>query len=140
MTMTRPKRASRPATESMVFCLVELIWNVVMSNWWGAGRRPLRHAGPFALHHLGGKQIWATEFGEPTSKVDEATQAAWIIQDFITIWRTLPGVHLHHPRPQHRQQQSPGHVRRVSSRLDAQAGRGREPGPGLGSVSSRSGR
>jgi hypothetical protein len=30
------------------------------------------------LHHLGRKQIWATEFGEPTSKVDEA------IQDFIT--------------------------------------------------------
>jgi polysaccharide biosynthesis protein PslG len=38
----------------------------------------------------GSKQIWATEFGEATSKVDEATQAAWI-QDFITAWRGLPG-------------------------------------------------
>jgi polysaccharide biosynthesis protein PslG len=38
----------------------------------------------------GGKQIWATEFGEPTSKVDEATQADRI-RDFITTWRTLPG-------------------------------------------------
>ena len=38
----------------------------------------------------GGKQIWATEFGEATSKVDEGTQAAWI-GDFISTWRTLPG-------------------------------------------------
>jgi polysaccharide biosynthesis protein PslG len=38
----------------------------------------------------GGKQISATEFGEPTSKVDEATQADRI-RDFITTWRTLPG-------------------------------------------------
>jgi hypothetical protein len=46
--------------------------------------------GTMAANGDGGKQIWATEFGEPTSKVDEATQAAWI-QDFITSWRTLPG-------------------------------------------------
>jgi hypothetical protein len=38
----------------------------------------------------GGKQIWATEFGEATTKIDEATQAAWI-QDFIVTWRGLPG-------------------------------------------------
>jgi hypothetical protein len=38
----------------------------------------------------GGKQIWATEFGAATSKVDEATQAAWI-QDFLTTWRGLDG-------------------------------------------------
>jgi hypothetical protein len=38
----------------------------------------------------GGKQIWATEFGAATSKVDEATQAAWI-RDFITTWRGLNG-------------------------------------------------
>jgi len=38
----------------------------------------------------GGKQIWATEFGEATSKVNEATQAA-SIQDFVTAWRGLPG-------------------------------------------------
>jgi hypothetical protein len=46
--------------------------------------------GAMAANGDGGKQIWATEFGEPTSKVDEATQAAWI-QDFIVTWRTLPG-------------------------------------------------
>lgn len=38
----------------------------------------------------GGKQIWATEFGEATSKVDDATQADRI-RDFIVTWRTLPG-------------------------------------------------
>jgi hypothetical protein len=36
----------------------------------------------------GGKKIWATEYGEPTSKVDEATQADYI-RDFITTWRGL---------------------------------------------------
>jgi hypothetical protein len=38
----------------------------------------------------GGKQIWATEYGDSTPEVDEATQAARI-QDFITTWRGLPG-------------------------------------------------
>lgn len=38
----------------------------------------------------GGKKIWATEYGEPTSSVDEPTQAAYIT-DFLTKWRTLPG-------------------------------------------------
>ncbi|WP_131815088.1 cellulase family glycosylhydrolase [Mycolicibacterium holsaticum] len=38
----------------------------------------------------GGKQIWATEFGEATSKVSEATQADRI-RDFIVSWRTLDG-------------------------------------------------
>jgi polysaccharide biosynthesis protein PslG len=38
----------------------------------------------------GGKKIWATEYGEPTSSADEATQAAYIT-DFLTKWRTLPG-------------------------------------------------
>jgi hypothetical protein len=38
----------------------------------------------------GGKKIWATEYGEPTSSVDETTQAAYIT-DFLTKWRTLPG-------------------------------------------------
>lgn len=37
----------------------------------------------------GGKKIWATEYGEPTSAVDEATQAAYLT-DFLTTWRTLP--------------------------------------------------
>ena len=36
----------------------------------------------------GGKKIWATEYGEPTSSVDEATQADYI-RDFVTKWRTL---------------------------------------------------
>lgn len=36
----------------------------------------------------GGKKIWATEYGEPTSSVDEATQAAYLT-DFLTKWRTL---------------------------------------------------
>ena len=38
----------------------------------------------------GGKKIWATEYGEPTSSADEATQAAYLT-DFLTKWRTLPG-------------------------------------------------
>jgi hypothetical protein len=38
----------------------------------------------------GGKQIWATEFGEATSNVDEALQASRI-RDFIVTWRALPG-------------------------------------------------
>jgi polysaccharide biosynthesis protein PslG len=46
--------------------------------------------GAMAANGDGGKQIWATEFGAATSKVSEATQAAWI-QDFITSWRSLPG-------------------------------------------------
>jgi hypothetical protein len=37
----------------------------------------------------GGKKIWATEYGEPTSSVDEATQAAYLT-DFLTKWRALP--------------------------------------------------
>jgi len=32
---------------------------------------------------------WATEYGEPTSSVDEATQADYI-RDFLTTWRSLP--------------------------------------------------
>jgi hypothetical protein len=39
----------------------------------------------------GGKTIWCTEYGEPTSSVDEATQADYI-RDMITTWRTLPYV------------------------------------------------
>jgi hypothetical protein len=46
--------------------------------------------GTMAANGDGGKQIWATEFGEATSKVDEGTQAERI-RDFITTWRTLPG-------------------------------------------------
>jgi hypothetical protein len=37
----------------------------------------------------GGKAIWCTEYGEPTSAVDEATQADYI-RDFIVTWRSLP--------------------------------------------------
>jgi hypothetical protein len=37
----------------------------------------------------GGKKIWATEYGEPTSATDEAGQAAYIT-DMLTKWRTLP--------------------------------------------------
>lgn len=37
----------------------------------------------------GGKKIWATEYGEPTSSVDEATQADYL-RDFLTTWRSLP--------------------------------------------------
>jgi polysaccharide biosynthesis protein PslG len=37
----------------------------------------------------GGKAIWCTEYGQPTSAVDEATQADYI-RDLITKWRTLP--------------------------------------------------
>ena len=37
----------------------------------------------------GGKKIWTTEYGEPTSVVDEGTQAAYLT-DFLTKWRTLP--------------------------------------------------
>ncbi|MGV0853115.1 cellulase family glycosylhydrolase [Mycolicibacterium phlei] len=38
----------------------------------------------------GGKQIWATEFGESTTDVDENVQAERI-RDFIVTWRSLPG-------------------------------------------------
>ena len=37
------------------------------------------------------KLIWTTEYGVPTSAVDAATQAAWII-DFANTWSQLPGV------------------------------------------------
>jgi polysaccharide biosynthesis protein PslG len=37
----------------------------------------------------GGKMIWCTEYGEPTSSVDEADQAEYL-RDMITTWRTLP--------------------------------------------------
>jgi hypothetical protein len=43
-----------------------------------------------ANHGDGGKRIWATEFGESTTDVDEATQADRI-RDFIVTWRSLPG-------------------------------------------------
>ena len=36
----------------------------------------------------GYKKIWVTEYGEPTSVVSEATQAAFIA-DFLRTWRTL---------------------------------------------------
>ena len=36
-----------------------------------------------------GKTIWCTEYGEPTSSVDEATQAEYI-RDMVTGWRKLP--------------------------------------------------
>jgi hypothetical protein len=36
----------------------------------------------------GNKKIWATEYGEPSSVVPEATQAAYI-GDFLRTWRTL---------------------------------------------------
>ncbi|HET6735857.1 MAG TPA: hypothetical protein VFH65_24625, partial [Mycobacterium sp.] len=37
----------------------------------------------------GNKKIWATEYGQPTSSVDETTQADYI-RDFLTTWRSLP--------------------------------------------------
>jgi hypothetical protein len=46
--------------------------------------------GAMANNGDGGKQIWATEFGESTTTVDEATQADRI-RDFIVTWRTLRG-------------------------------------------------
>lgn len=36
----------------------------------------------------GNKKIWATEYGEPTSEVSDASQAAFI-GDFLRTWRTL---------------------------------------------------
>ncbi|MGX9788952.1 cellulase family glycosylhydrolase [Mycobacterium sp. MMS18-G62] len=45
--------------------------------------------GLMVAHGDGGKKIWATEYGEPTSSVDEATQADYI-RDFLTTWRSLP--------------------------------------------------
>lgn len=36
----------------------------------------------------GGKTIWCTEYGQPTSSVDEATQADYL-RDMIGVWRTL---------------------------------------------------
>jgi VCBS repeat-containing protein/YVTN family beta-propeller protein len=36
----------------------------------------------------GNKKIWATEYGEPSSEVSEATQAAYV-GDFLREWRTL---------------------------------------------------
>lgn len=36
-----------------------------------------------------GKKIWATEYGAPTSMVDEATQSS-MISDFVTKWQELP--------------------------------------------------
>jgi DNA-binding beta-propeller fold protein YncE len=37
----------------------------------------------------GSKQIWATEYGEPSSIVSEQSQATYI-NDFLTTWRSLP--------------------------------------------------
>ena len=37
-----------------------------------------------------GKQIWATEYGDSTTGVDEQTQAERL-RDFIVTWRTLDG-------------------------------------------------
>jgi hypothetical protein len=37
----------------------------------------------------GNKLIWSTEYGEPTSVVDEATQAAFI-QDYLNGWSQIP--------------------------------------------------
>ncbi|MDR3664700.1 MAG: hypothetical protein P4L86_30660, partial [Mycobacterium sp.] len=58
----------------------------------GVANSPLSQAD--AIHQAmaangdGGKRLWATEYGEPTSAVDEATQADYI-RDFLTKWRTL---------------------------------------------------
>jgi hypothetical protein len=37
----------------------------------------------------GAKQIWATEYGQPSSVVSEQSQADYI-NNFLTTWRTLP--------------------------------------------------
>ena len=48
-----------------------------------------RMRGLMAANGDGGKKIWATEYGQPTSSVDEAEQADYL-RDFLTTWRTLP--------------------------------------------------
>ena len=86
----------------------------------------------------GGKQIWATEYGESDDGRGRRHTGRTYLRDFLVKWRTLrrrgTGVRLHHPRPQHRQQRFPRQLRRVSHRLDAEARGGRDAESGLGRV------
>lgn len=69
------------------------LYNNEFSKGRGTANTPYSQAeaihGVMAKYGDGGKKIWATEYGQPTSAVDEATQAAYLT-DFLTTWRTLP--------------------------------------------------
>ena len=122
-----------------------------MSNWCRSGRRPLHHADPFAMHHLccagASRTAYVNTSRSPTPDISTAK-----VQLSPRTGRVDPGLHHHLADAAAGRRSStppatatpaaafPGHLRRVSNRLHAQAGRGRDQGPGLGSVSSRSGR
>jgi hypothetical protein len=69
------------------------LYNNEFSKGRGTANTPFSQAE--AIHNVmanygdGGKKVWATEYGQPTSASDEATQAAYLT-DFLTTWRTLP--------------------------------------------------
>jgi polysaccharide biosynthesis protein PslG len=69
------------------------LYNNEFSKGRGTPNTPFSQAE--AIHNVmanngdGGKKVWATEYGQPTSASDEATQAAYLT-DFLTTWRTLP--------------------------------------------------
>lgn len=69
------------------------LYNNEFSRGRGTANTPFSQAeaihGVMANYGDGGKKVWATEYGQPTSSVDEATQAAYLT-DFLTTWRTLP--------------------------------------------------
>ena len=68
-------------------------YNLKFSAGAGVPNSPLSQADgihqAMAANGDGGKKLWATEYGEPNSAVDEATQADYI-RDFLAKWRTLP--------------------------------------------------
>ncbi|MBJ7339793.1 cellulase family glycosylhydrolase [Mycolicibacterium sp.] len=67
-------------------------YTTMFSQGGGLGNSPINQLGAMrqtmSANGDGGKKIWATEYGEPTSAVDEATQAAYLT-DFLSTWRTL---------------------------------------------------
>lgn len=69
------------------------LYNNEFSRGRGTPNTPFSQAeaihGVMANYGDGGKKVWATEYGQPTSASDEATQAAYLT-DFLTTWRTLP--------------------------------------------------
>jgi hypothetical protein len=68
-------------------------YSTMFSQGGGLGNSPINQLGAMrqamTSNGDGGKKIWATEYGEPTSAVDEQTQAAYLT-DFLNAWRGLP--------------------------------------------------
>ena len=67
-------------------------YSTKFSQGGGLGNSPINQLGAMRQTMVnngdGGKRIWATEYGEPTSVVDEQGQADYL-SDFLTTWRTL---------------------------------------------------